>query len=320
MVEQKEPKSKFIRIRCTKCKNEQIVFSKATSEIKCLVCEETLATPTGGKVNITANVLEVLDQMFYKKKEIPKEGEIVLCTVKKISYHSVFLKLDEYNNLEGMMHISEIAPGRIRTIRDYVKEGKKVVCKILRVNKITKSIELSLRRVNKMQRINKSAECKQEQKAEKLLEFVGKELKKDIEYMYKEAGYELISKYGSLNESFQNLVLDKDQINELEIKKEISDLLIKTVIERIKPKEVQVKGVLNISLNTEDGVDTIKKVLTDSQKGTIKIIYMGAPKYQITVTASDYKTAEEILENVTGTILKKIKDAKGTGEFIQEKN
>ncbi|MBT3394915.1 30S ribosomal protein S27e [archaeon] len=61
MVEQKEPKSKFIRIRCTKCKNEQIVFSKATSEIKCLVCEETLATPTGGKVNITANVLEVLD-------------------------------------------------------------------------------------------------------------------------------------------------------------------------------------------------------------------------------------------------------------------
>ena len=92
--------------------------------------------------------------MFYKKKEIPKEGEIVLCTVKKISYHSVFLKLDEYNNLEGMMHISEIAPGRIRTIRDYVKEGKKVVCKILRVNKITKSIELSLRRVNKMQRIN----------------------------------------------------------------------------------------------------------------------------------------------------------------------
>ena len=253
--------------------------------------------------------------MFYKKKEIPKEGEIVLCTVKKISYHSVFLKLDEYNNLEGMMHISEIAPGRIRTIRDYVKEGKKVVCKILRVNKITKSIELSLRRVNKMQRINKSAECKQEQKAEKLLEFIGIQLN-----MYKEAGYELISKYGSLNESFQNLVLDKDQINELEIKKEISDLLIKTVIERIKPKEVQVKGVLNISLNTEDGVDTIKKVLTDSQKGTIKIIYMGAPKYQITVTASDYKTAEEILENVTGTILKKIKDAKGTGEFIQEKN
>ena len=258
--------------------------------------------------------------MLYRKTTPVKEGEIVLCTVKKITYHSVFLKLDEYNNLEGMMHISEIAPGRIRTIRDYVKEGKKVVCKVLRINKITRNIELSLRRVNKMQRINKSAECKQEQKAEKLLEFVGKELKKDIEYMYKEAGYELISKYGSLNEAFQDFVLDKDQINELEIKKEISDVLIKTVIERIKPKEVQVKGVLTITLNTEDGVDTVKKVLTDSQKGAIRIIYMGAPQYQITVTASDYKIAEEILENATETILKKIKNAGGTGEFIQEKN
>ena len=47
---------------------------------------------------------------------------------------------------------------------------------------------------------------------------------------------------------------------------------------------------------------------------------MGAPQYQITVTASDYKIAEEILENATETILKKIKNAGGTGEFIQEKN
>ena len=57
--------------------------------------------------------------MFYKKQGFPEESELVLCTVKKILDHSVFVGLDEYNNLEGMIHISEVSPGRIRNIRDH---------------------------------------------------------------------------------------------------------------------------------------------------------------------------------------------------------
>ena len=101
--------------------------------------------------------------MYYKKQGLPEEDEIVMCTVKKILPHSVFVSLDEYNNLEGMIHISEISPGRIRNLRDFVTEEKKIVCKILKVNKEKKQIDLSLRRVNQSQRINKSKEYKQEQ-------------------------------------------------------------------------------------------------------------------------------------------------------------
>ena len=57
----KETKSKFIKIRCNKCKNEQIIFGKASSEVKCLVCDEVLLDPTGGKSKIKARVLEVLE-------------------------------------------------------------------------------------------------------------------------------------------------------------------------------------------------------------------------------------------------------------------
>jgi len=56
-----EPTSKFIKIRCPKCKNEQIIFGKASSEVKCLVCGTELASPGGGKAKIKARVLEVLD-------------------------------------------------------------------------------------------------------------------------------------------------------------------------------------------------------------------------------------------------------------------
>lgn len=57
----KEPESKFIKIRCPKCKNEQIMFGKATSHIKCLVCGKDLAEPTGGKAKVKARILEVLE-------------------------------------------------------------------------------------------------------------------------------------------------------------------------------------------------------------------------------------------------------------------
>ena len=57
----KESKTKFIKIRCSKCKNEQIMFGKSSIPINCLVCEESLADPTGGKSKIKARVLEVLE-------------------------------------------------------------------------------------------------------------------------------------------------------------------------------------------------------------------------------------------------------------------
>ena len=55
------PKSKFMKIRCNSCKNEQIMFNKASTTVKCLVCGEVLASPTGGKAKINSTVLEVLD-------------------------------------------------------------------------------------------------------------------------------------------------------------------------------------------------------------------------------------------------------------------
>lgn len=57
----KETESKFVKIRCPKCKNEQIMFGKASSVVNCLVCSKVLAEPTGGKSRVKARVLEVLE-------------------------------------------------------------------------------------------------------------------------------------------------------------------------------------------------------------------------------------------------------------------
>lgn len=56
-----EPSSKFIKVRCSKCKNEQIIFGKPASKINCLVCDTILAEPTSGKGKIRSQILEVLE-------------------------------------------------------------------------------------------------------------------------------------------------------------------------------------------------------------------------------------------------------------------
>lgn len=52
--------SKFVKVRCESCKNEQVVFGKSATTVKCLVCSKVLAEPSGGKTKIKAKILEVL--------------------------------------------------------------------------------------------------------------------------------------------------------------------------------------------------------------------------------------------------------------------
>lgn len=57
----KEPESRFVKVRCPKCKNEQIVFGKASTVVRCLVCGKVLSEPSGGKSRVKARILEVLE-------------------------------------------------------------------------------------------------------------------------------------------------------------------------------------------------------------------------------------------------------------------
>ena len=140
--------------------------------------------------------------MLYKKEGIPDEDELVLCTITNVQHHSVFANMDEYGKT-GMIHISEVSPGRIRNLRDYVQVGKKVICKILRIDRVNGHIDLSLRRVNEGQRRRKNDEIKQEQKAEKIIEILAKQLKKDHHSLYEDVSSKVFEKYEYIFQCFK---------------------------------------------------------------------------------------------------------------------
>lgn len=264
--------------------------------------------------------------MFYKKKGLPEENSIVLCTVKKILFHSIFVELDEYEHQEGMIHISEIAPGRIRNIRDYVTEGKKLVVQVLRVDKERRQVDLSLRRVPLSLRNKKNEEYKQEIKSEKLLEYIGKELKVDLKGIYQKLGYKLLDNFGLLGIAFNDIsAYGQEAIKDLGIPQKEAEILVRIVQEKIKPVEILVNATLLLQSFSEKGIEDIKTALQEGEKYAKKneiklnINYISAPKYRVEVTATEYKIGEEELEEVNKVILEEMKKRKGFGEIVKKK-
>lgn len=54
-------KNRFIKVRCPGCKNEQIIFEAAKTSVKCLICNAVIAEPKGGKAELKASLIEVLN-------------------------------------------------------------------------------------------------------------------------------------------------------------------------------------------------------------------------------------------------------------------
>jgi small subunit ribosomal protein S1 len=98
-------------------------------------------------------------------------GQIVKGVVTKITNFGVFVELEP--DLEGLLHISEIADHKIDNPQDVVKPQQEVEVKILRVDSDSRKIGLSMRRV-------KWAEEDQKQAAEKAQPQPDQQEKKDV--------------------------------------------------------------------------------------------------------------------------------------------
>ncbi|MBW2969517.1 S1 RNA-binding domain-containing protein [Candidatus Woesearchaeota archaeon] len=230
--------------------------------------------------------------MLLKKTGFPEDEELVLCTVTGINPHSVFCTLDEYGGRTGMIHISEIAPGRIRNIREYVQEGKKIVCKVLQTNKEKGHIDLSLRRVNETQKRNKLNQIKQEQLSEKIVEQAAKQTGQSVLTLYNKLAEKLMPQYGTLFAAFEQVTHDELNL-ETAVDKKTATLLTESIKTRIKPPEVIIDGDLKLSSYAPNGLQEVKDALEIATKAGLEVRYLGAGTYHLEYKAEDFKEAEK---------------------------
>lgn len=252
------------------------------------------------------------------KAEYPEAGDLVVCSVQNVKNFGAFVTLDEYANKEGFIHVRDVATGWVKYIRDHVREGQKVVCKVLGVDASRGHIDLSLKQVNEHQRREKIQDWKNEKKADKLLEIVATKMGKTPEQAYSEVGEKLVKEFGSLYGAFESVAADQGAVKDIGLDKKWASAVADVAAENIVIASVAIDGMLEVTSPRPDAVDHIKKALVAGVEGgeaEIKIHYIGAPRYKISVDAEDYKVAEQELKEAVGRITASIEKSGGKVSF-----
>jgi translation initiation factor 2 subunit 1 len=251
--------------------------------------------------------------------EWPEEGELVVCTVRQVKDFVAFVSLDEYGNREGLIPISEIATGWIKYIRDHIREGQKVVCKVLNVDTSRGHIDLSLKDVNEHQRREKIREWKNESKARKWIGFVAEASGTPADVIETA----LYQKFGDLYSAFEEIVVSGDEVAaSAGLPAKTAAALATTARDNVKVPRVTVTGNLILSSDKPDGVNIIRRALRSAEPKIsdveIELTYIGAPSYRIKVTAPDYKKAEKAIEKAAHAAIGVVERAGGEGKFVKK--
>jgi len=262
--------------------------------------------------------------MALKRQEWPDVGDLVIATVESVTDYGAYVKLDEFDK-KGLLHISEISSSWIRNIRNFVREGQKVVLKVLRVNVEKEHVDLSLRRVTRREKIEKIMSWKRERKAEALLRSVAERTNLSPEEVYEKAGALIEKEYG-LYEGFEQVVKEGvEALTRIGVPQELVTVIAEVAKERIRIPMVKVKGIVELRCMKPDGLKVIKEAFLNakkaekSQDATLRFYAVAAPKYRIEVLAENYKHAEAVLQRTAENVVSNVVKAGGTGVFRREK-
>lgn len=251
----------------------------------------------------------------------PADGELVVGKVDDIEDFGVFVDLEEYGDKRGLVHVSEVASGWIKNVRDHVNEGQTVVAKVLGVDEESQQIDLSLKDVNDHQRSETIQEWKNNQKADKWLSIAfDEELSDD---RYREIVGALLEDYETLYDAFESAAIHGDAaLADVPLEDDTKDRIVETARENVSVPYVDVTGYVDLESANPDGVDDIRAAL-DAAAGNgevpdgvdLDVTYVGSPEYRIRVQAPDYKTAEDALEASVDRATEEIESRGGSASY-----
>ncbi len=255
-------------------------------------------------------------------RDTPEQDELVLATVKKILPYGAFCTLDEYNNREAFLHISEVASRWIKNIHEFLKDNQKIVARVYRFIPEKNQIDLSLKRVTEMDRKRKLEHNRREKRGKKLLELAAKKVSKDAKgsAAIAEIEEQLMKEFGDVYTALEELSLNTESaLQKVKLGEEWKDALLEVAQQNIKKTSVSVERVIVLSSHAREGIHGIKTVLAGIEQkapagAQLNITYLGAPRYMLTLTADDYKTAEKFIQAV---ISDAVNEMKGKGSVLK---
>lgn len=216
-----------------------------------------------------------------------EEGEIVFCTVEKIVGTTVFVKID--NEGDGSLSFSEVSPGRIRNIRDFVVPKKKIICKILRISP-NGHIDLSLRRVTLKEKKELKEKHKQDKSYRSILKTVLGDKVEEI--------IETITNKNDLHEFLEEAKTNLAPLTKIAGKPAAEK--IAKILNSQKKKLAILKKQIQLISKKPNGLTLIKDLLNTITGAKIK--YLAAGNYILELEAENIKAADNHMKNILQTI------------------
>ena len=246
---------------------------------------------------------------WYKDK--PDEGDFVVVTLTDVDKNSAYADLEEYGDIQGLIHISEVSRSWVQDIRKELDEGEKTVAQVIDTEGDTPT--LSLKRVNDKKKRDTMQRWKKEQKAEKFIEDLADKLGQDKEDVYEDIAFEMQKEFGTSFHGFEIAEAEEDRLLEM-FDEEVVEKIQEVSRENIDLRQEKLEGKIEMSFPQGDGLERIKDALSEVEEG-VEIKYISAPEYSITAWGRTQELAKKRIDSVVRTVREKVDDLDGQFEF-----
>ncbi len=254
--------------------------------------------------------------------QYPEVGDLVVASVTRVVDYGAYVKLDEYDGVEGLIHISEIASTYVKNIRVHVREGQKLVLKVLRVSPQRAQVDLSLRRVTGREKSEKMLEWKKVKKADSIVKGAAEKLKVAEEEVSKVKSV-IYEKFDNPFDAFEEATDEGEEIfTKLGISDDWAKALTEVARSKIRLEKAKVTGTVELTCSKTEGVEAVRQALRGAKKvkksrgTTIKIYTVGSPRYRLEVRSKEITDAQATLNLAIDEALKGIKSLGGEGRKL----
>lgn len=234
----------------------------------------------------------------------PKRNDLVVATVKAVEDHGVIVSLDEYDGMEAYIPRSHVASGRIKDVRDFVKEGDKVVGRVIRADRKLGQVDLSLRYVSESERREKLEEWKERNRVLSLLRIAAQRAGYgDPEGAARRALERLYEHYRNPLDALEDLIYEGPSVlTEAGIDVKLAEELKAIAEGQLKPPVYVKSLVVKVVSYASDGIERVRRVLMRGieagREAEVDVYSAGAPKYVISIRSRDPKAVKRAASSV----------------------
>ncbi|MFB6180533.1 MAG: S1 RNA-binding domain-containing protein [Candidatus Nanohalobium sp.] len=245
-------------------------------------------------------------------KDRPDEGDFVVITLTDVDKNSAYAELDMYDDLKGLLHISEVSRSWVEDIRKELDEGEKTVAQVVEVEG-EDSINLSLKRVNDKQKRDAMERFNKEKKAESFMEELAEKLDISVEQAYQDIGFKLQEEFGSSFHGFEVSVAEEETLKEILSTEEV-EAVQEVASENIDLKQEKFEGEIKLEFHEGDGAERISESFEGLDEG-IEVKYISAPQYSIKAWGRTQELAKKRMDQAVDQIREKADELDGEFEF-----